>query len=132
MIVPRSNRVDPVELMDHLFTTTDLERTYRVNINMIGLGGRPQVYNLKALLTEWLGFRFETVRRLQYRLEHVQGRLHILDGLLVAFLNLDEVIRIIRREDEPKAKLIKRFKLTGTQAGQFSKPACATSPSSKR
>ena len=117
VIVPRSNRVDPVELMDHLFTTTDLERTYRVNINMIGLGGRPQVYNLKALLTEWLGFRTETVRRrLQYRLEHVQGRLHILDGLLIAFLNLDEVIRIIRREDEPKAKLIKRFKLTETQA----------------
>ena len=117
VIVPRSNRVDPVEPMDHLFTTTDLERTYRVNINMIGLGGRPQVYNLKALLTEWLGFRTETVRRrLQYRLEHVQGRLHILDGLLVAFLNLDEVIRIIRREDEPKAKLIKRFKLTETQA----------------
>ena len=117
VIVPRSNRVDPVELMDHLFTTTDLERTYRVNINMISLGGRPQVYNLKALLSEWLGFRTETVRRrLQYRLEHVQGRLHILDGLLVAFLNLDEVIRIIRREDEPKAKLIKRFKLTETQA----------------
>ena len=117
VIVPRSNRVDPVELMDHLFTTTDLERTYRVNINMIGLGGRPQVYNLKALLGEWLGFRTETVRRrLQYRLEHVQGRLHILDGLLITFLNLDEVIRIIRREDEPKAKLIKRFKLSETQA----------------
>jgi len=117
VIVPRSNRVDPVELMDHLFTTTDLERTYRVNMNMIGLGGRPRVYNLKELLTEWLGFRTETVRkRLQYRLEHVKERLHILDGLLVAFLNLDEVIRIIRREDEPKAKLIKRFKLTDTQA----------------
>ncbi len=117
VIVPRSNRVDPVELMDHLFTTTDLERTYRVNMNMIGLGGRPRVYNLKELLSEWLGFRTETVRRrLQYRLEHVKERLHILDGLLVAFLNLDEVIRIIRREDEPKAKLIKRFKLTDTQA----------------
>ena len=117
VIVPRSNRVDPVELMDHLFTTTDLERTYRVNINMIGLGGRPRVYNLKELLSEWLGFRTETVRRrLQYRLEHVKERLHILDGLLIAFLNLDEVIRIIRREDEPKPKLIKRFKLTDTQA----------------
>ena len=103
--------------MDHLFTTTDLERSYRVNMNMIGLGGRPRVYNLKDLLSEWLGFRTETVRkRLQYRLEHVKERLHILDGLLVAFLNLDEVIRIIRREDEPKAKLIKRFKLTDTQA----------------
>ncbi len=117
VIVPRSNRVDPVELMGHLFTTTDLERSYRVNMNMISLGGRPRVYNLKELLTEWLGFRTETVRkRLQYRLEHVQGRLHILDGLLVAFLNLDEVIRIIRREDGPKQKLIKRFKLTDTQA----------------
>jgi len=117
VIVPRSNRVDPVELMDHLFATTDLERTYRVNMNMIGLAGRPKVYNLKELLSEWLGYRTETVRRrLQYRLEHVQERLHILDGLLVAFLNLDEVIRIIRREDEPKQKLIKRFKLSEIQA----------------
>ncbi len=117
VIVPRSNRVDPVELMDHLFITTDLERSYRVNMNMIGLGGRPKVYNLKELLTEWLGFRTETVRkRLQFRLEHVKDRLHILDGLLVAFLNLDEVIRIIRREDEPKAKLIKRFRLSEIQA----------------
>ncbi|BAU47295.1 DNA topoisomerase IV subunit A [Sulfurifustis variabilis] len=116
VIVPRSNRVDPVELMDHLFATTDLERTYRVNLNMIGLDGRPRVYNLRDLLAEWLEFRTETVRRrLQYRLDKVEARLHILAGLLVAYLNLDEVIRIIRREDEPKPVLMKRFKLTDTQ-----------------
>lgn len=117
VIVPRSNRVDPVELMSHLFATTDLERTYRVNLNMIGLVGRPRVYNLKDLLAEWLKFRTETVRRrLQHRFERVQARLHILDGLLIAYLNLDEVIRIIRNEDAPKPKLIKRFKLTDIQA----------------
>jgi topoisomerase-4 subunit A len=117
VIVPRSNRIDPVELMSHLFATTDLERTYRVNLNIIGLAGRPRVYNLKDLLTEWLKFRTETVRRrLQHRYERVQARLHILDGLLIAYLNLDEVIRIIRNEDEPKPKLIKRFKLTDIQA----------------
>ena len=97
VIVPRSGRVDPKELMDHLFATTDLERSYRVNINMIGLDGRPRVYNLKDLLGEWLKFRIETVRRrLQHRLDKVQARMHILDGLLIAYLNLDEVIRIIR------------------------------------
>ncbi|MHB8741795.1 MAG: DNA topoisomerase IV subunit A [Sulfuricaulis sp.] len=117
VIVPRTNRVDPVELMSHLFATTDLERSYRVNLNMIGLAGRPRVYNLKDLLAEWLKFRIETVRRrLQHRLERVQGRLHLLDGLLIAYLNLDEVIRIIRNEDEPKQRLIKRFKLTDIQA----------------
>ena len=117
VIVPRSNRVDPVELMDHLFATTDLERTYRVNMNMIGLDGRPRVYNLRDLLTEWLEYRTETVRRrLQYRLDKVQARLHILAGLLIAYLNLDEVIRIIRREDEPKPVLMKRFKLSEIQA----------------
>jgi topoisomerase-4 subunit A len=117
VIVPRSNRVDPVELMSHLFATTDLERSYRVNLNMIGLDGRPRVYNLKSLLQEWLKFRVETVRRrLQHRLDRVQARLHILDGNLIAYLNLDEVIRIIRTEDEPKQKLIKRFKLTEIQA----------------
>ena len=117
VIVPRSNRIDPVELMSHLFATTDLERTYRVNLNIIGLAGRPRVYNLKDLLTEWLKFRTEIVRRrLQHRYERVQARLHILDGLLIAYLNLDEVIRIIRKEDEPKPKLIKRFKLTDIQA----------------
>jgi len=117
VIVPRSNRVDPVELMDHLFATTDLERTHRVNLNMIGLNGRPRVFNLVELLNEWLEFRTETVRkRLQYRLDKVNQRLHILDGLLIAYLNLDEVIRIIRREDEPKPVLMKRFKLSDAQA----------------
>jgi topoisomerase-4 subunit A len=116
VIVPRSGRIDPVEIMDHLFATTDLERSYRVNLNMIGLDGRPRVYNLKDLLSEWLKFRIETVRRrLQHRFDKVQARLHILDGLLVAYLNLDEVIRIIRREDEPKPVLMKRFKLTEIQ-----------------
>jgi len=117
VIVPRSNRVDPVELMLHLFATTDLERTYRVNLNMIGLNGRPGVYDLKALLGEWLKFRTDTVRRrLTHRLERVTARLHLLDGLLIAYLNLDEVIRIIRKEEEPKPKLMQRFKLTDEQA----------------
>jgi len=116
VIVPRSNRIDPVELMDHLFATTDLERTYRVNMNMIGRDLRPRVYNLKDLLAEWLEFRIETVRRrLQHRLDKVNHRLHILDGMLIAYLNLDEVIRIIRTEDEPKPKLMKRFKLSEEQ-----------------
>jgi len=117
VIVPRSGRVDAVELMDHLFATTDLERSYRVNLNMIGLDGRPRVFSLKELLGEWLKFRMVTVRRrLQHRLDKVLARLHILDGLLIAFLNLDEVIRIIRREDEPKPVLMKRFKITEIQA----------------
>ena len=117
VIVPRSNRIDPVELMSHLFATTDLERSYRVNLNMIGLDGRPRVYNLKELLKEWIKFRTETVRRrLTHRFERVTARLHILDGLLIAYLNLDEVIRIIRNEDEPKPKLIKRFRLMEIQA----------------
>ena len=116
VILPRSNRVDSDELMAHLFATTDLERTYRVNINMIGLSGRPKVYNLRDLLKEWLEFRIETVRRrLQFRYDQVLARLHILDGLLIAYLNLDEVIRIIRAEDEPKAKLMKRFALSEIQ-----------------
>ncbi len=117
VIVPRSGRIDPVELMDHLFATTDLERSYRVNINMIGLDGRPRVFALKDLLAEWLKFRIETVRRrLQHRLDKVNARLHILDGLLAAYLNLDEVIRIIRTEDEPKPVLMRRFKLSEIQA----------------
>jgi topoisomerase-4 subunit A len=116
VIVPRSNRVDLVELMNHLFATTDLERNYRVNLNVIALDGRPKVCGLKALLSEWLEFRIATVtRRLQHRLERVLRRLHILDGLLVVYLNLDEVIRIIRREDEPKPVLMKRFKLSEEQ-----------------
>jgi topoisomerase-4 subunit A len=117
VITPRSNRVDVEELMKHLFATTDLERTYRVNINLIGLNGRPQVKNLKDLLTEWLEFRKTTVKkRLQWRLDKVDARLHILEGLLAAYLNIDEVIKIIRREDEPKPVLMKRFKLSDTQA----------------
>ncbi|MGB8327711.1 MAG: DNA topoisomerase IV subunit A [Steroidobacteraceae bacterium] len=117
VIVPRSNRVDLVQLMAHLFATTDLERNYRVNLNVIGLDGRPKVVGLKTLLAEWLEFRIATVtRRLQHRLEKVANRLHILEGLLAIYLNLDEVIRIIRREDEPKPVLMKRFKLSELQA----------------
>jgi len=117
VIVPRSNRVDADELMMHLFATTELERTYRVNLNMINLKGRPQVFNIKELLSEWLVFRLMTVRRrLQHRLDRVEQRLHILAGLLIVYLNLDEVIRIIRREDHPKPVLMKRFKLTDMQA----------------
>lgn len=116
VIVPRSNRVNLEELMAHLFATTDLERTYRVNMNVIGLDGRPQVKDLRILLKEWLVFRTDTVRRrLEYRLQKVKRRLHLLDGLLIAFLNLDEVIKIIRTEDEPKKVLMKRFKLTEEQ-----------------
>jgi topoisomerase-4 subunit A len=116
-MIPRSNRVDAEQLMGHLFATTDLEKSYRVNMNVIGLDGRPQVKNLKMLLAEWLAFRGETVtKRLNHRLEKVERRLHLLEGLLVAFLNLDEVIRIIRSEDEPKPPLIARFKLSDDQA----------------
>ncbi|HTV76696.1 MAG TPA: DNA topoisomerase IV subunit A [Steroidobacteraceae bacterium] len=120
VIVPRSNRVDLDEVMKHLFATTDLERSYRVNLNIIGLDGRPRVMGLRDILTGWLEFRTTTVtRRLQFRLEKVNRRLHILDGLLIAFLNLDEVIRIIRREDEPKPVLIKRFRLSDEQAEEI-------------
>ncbi|HUI62648.1 MAG TPA: DNA topoisomerase IV subunit A [Steroidobacteraceae bacterium] len=120
VIVPRSNRVDLVELMNHLFATTDLERNYRVNLNIIGLDGRPRVMGLKGILSEWLEFRIATVtRRLQYRLDKVARRLHILAGLLIAFLNLDEVIRIIRREEEPKPVLMKRFKLSEEQTEEI-------------
>src|SRR5205809_1182110 len=117
VIVPRSNRVDADDMMNHLFATTDLERTYRVNMNIIGLGGRPQLYALKDLLLEWLEFRTETVRRrLQHRYDQVNARLHILDGYLIAYLNIDEVIKIIRREDEPKPVLMRRFRLSDPQA----------------
>src|SRR5689334_17005445 len=120
VIVPRSSRVDLTEVMNHLLATTDLERSYRVNLNIIALDGRPRVMNLKEILGEWLEFRSRTVtRRLQHRLEKVTRRLHILDGLLIAFLNLDEVIRIIRREDEPKPVLMKRFKLSDEQAEEI-------------
>ncbi|MCG7872258.1 MAG: DNA topoisomerase IV subunit A [Candidatus Thiodiazotropha lotti] len=117
VIVPRSNRVDVARLMSHLFASTDLERSYRVNLNLIGIDGRPAVKDLRSLLVEWLSFRTETVRRrLQYRLNEVLDRLHILEGYLVAFLNIDEVIAIIRYEDDPKAELIKRFSLSDIQA----------------
>lgn len=117
VITPRSNRVDVEQLMQHLFATTDLEKNYRVNINMIGLDGKPRVKDLRTILTEWLVFRKDTVvRRLQYRLDKVLARLHILEGLLIAFLNIDEVIRIIRYEDEPKKELIARFNLSDIQA----------------
>ncbi|MEE1917859.1 DNA topoisomerase IV subunit A [Pseudomonas asiatica] len=117
VIIPRSNRVDADELMQHLFATTDLESSYRVNVNIIGLDGRPQLKNLRALLLEWLEFRTATVRRrLQHRLDKVEKRLHLLEGLLTAFLNLDEVIHIIRTEDQPKQALIARFDLTEIQA----------------
>ncbi len=117
VIVPRSNRVDVEALMLHLFATTDLERSYRVNLNLIGLDGRPQVKDLRTLLDEWLRYRIETVRRrLQWRLERVEQRLHILEGLLIAYLNIDEVIAIIRSEDEPGPVLMARFGLSERQA----------------
>ena len=117
VIVPKGRKVDADQLMAHLFATTDLERSYRVNLNVIGLDGRPRVMSLRDLLTEWLSFRTTTVtRRLQWRLDKISKRLHILDGLLAAYLNLDEVIRIIRREEEPKPVLMKRFKLSEEQA----------------
>lgn len=117
VIIPRSNRVDADELMQHLFATTELESSYRVNTNVIGLDGRPQVKNLKVLLSEWLTYRIGTVRRrLQFRLDKVEKRLHLLEGLLVAFLNLDEVIHIIRTEDQPKPVLMARFELSELQA----------------
>ncbi len=117
VIVPRSKRVDLERLMSHLIATTDLERSYRVNLNLIGLDGRPRVMNLLEILKEWLEFRFRTVRRrLQHRYDQVMERLHLLQGLLIAFLNIDEVIHIIRTEDEPKPVLMARFDLTSVQA----------------
>ncbi|MCS3902734.1 topoisomerase-4 subunit A [Methylohalomonas lacus] len=117
VLIPRSNRIDVDELMSHLFATTDLERSYRVNLNMIGLNGRPQVKDLKTLLGEWLQYRTETVRRrLQYRLDRVLEQIHVLEGLMIAYLNIDEVIRIIREEDKPKPVLMERFALSDIQA----------------
>jgi len=117
VLIPRSNRVDLDEMMTHLFATTDLEKSFRINLNMIGLDGKPQVKNLKQILSEWLRFRQDTVtRRLQHRLAKVERRLHLLEGLRIAYLNLDEVIRIVRTEDEPKPALIARFKLSEEQA----------------
>ncbi|HHF4962866.1 DNA topoisomerase IV subunit A [Haemophilus influenzae] len=117
VLVPRSNRVDTDALMAHLFATTDLEKSYRVNMNMIGLDHKPAVKGLLEILNEWLTFRRTTVtRRLQYRLDKVLSRLHILEGLMIAFLNIDEVIEIIRQEDDPKAELMARFNLSDEQA----------------
>lgn len=117
VISPKAGKVDVDALMSHLFATTDLERTIRVNLNVIGLDGRPSVRDLKALLGEWLQFRTATVkRRLQHRLTRVLDRLHILEGLLIAYLNIDEVIRIVRKEDKPKEALIKRFGISDAQA----------------
>ena len=117
VIIPRSNRVDIDSMMAHLFATTDLEKSYRVNMNVIGLDGRPQVKNLVKLLTEWLVYRIDIVtKRLNFRLDKILARLHILDGLLIAFLNIDEVIRIIRHEDEPKKIFMKKFALSDEQA----------------
>jgi topoisomerase-4 subunit A len=117
VLVPRSNRVDADALMGHLFATTELEKSFRINLNMIGLDGRPKVKTLRQILAEWLQFRASTVtRRLRHRLERIERRLHLLDGLMVAYLNLDEVIRIIRSEDEPRPVLIARFALSETQA----------------
>lgn len=117
VVVPRSNRVDVESLMGHLFATTDLEKSFRVNMNMIGLDGRPHVYNLRDTLKEWITFRLQTVRRrLQYRYDKVVDRLHILEGLLTAYLNIDEVIEIIRNEDKPKPALMARFGISEIQA----------------
>ena len=117
LIIPKSKRIDVDAVMSHLFTTTDLEKSYRVNMNMIGMDGRPKVKGLREILVEWLAFRTETVRRrLQYRLDKVLARLHILDGLLIAYLNIDEVIAIIRNEEYPKPVLMERFGLTDIQA----------------
>ena len=117
VITPKSNRVNIETLMAHLFATTDLERSYRVNLNIIGLDNKPRVKNLLTILSEWLEFRKQTVkRRLKFRLDKILSRLHILDGLMVAYLNIDEIIHIIRTEDKPKEKLIKKYKLTEIQA----------------
>ncbi len=117
VIVPRSKRVDLEQLMNHLFATTELERNHRVNMNVIGINGKPQILDLRSLLKQWLSFRMDTVtRRLEHRLDQVVDRLHILEGLLIAYLNIDEVIHIIRSEEQPRPVLMIRFDLTGTQA----------------
>ncbi|MDP0561086.1 MAG: DNA topoisomerase IV subunit A [Candidatus Endonucleobacter sp. (ex Gigantidas childressi)] len=117
VVVPKSNKVDASSIMQHLFATTDLERTYRVNMNMIGVDGRPQVKPLNTILTEWLSWRCETIRRrLKFKLDKILNRLHTLEGLLIAFLNIDEIINIIRTEEKPKANLMERFGLSNLQA----------------
>ncbi|MCH8976632.1 MAG: DNA topoisomerase IV subunit A, partial [Proteobacteria bacterium] len=117
VLIPRSNRVNCDDLMSHLFATSDLERSYRVNMNIIGLDGRPKVMDLRSILKEWLSFRIATVtKRLQHRLDNILAQVHILQGLMLAYLNIDEVIQIIRQEDKPKSVLMKRFKLSDIQA----------------
>jgi topoisomerase-4 subunit A len=117
ILIPRSNRINLDELILHLYATTDLERSYRVNLNIIGLNGRPQVKDLRVILKEWLEYRTETVRRrLQFRLDKVLAQIHVLEGLMTAYLKIDEVIEIIREEDKPKAVLMKRFNLSDIQA----------------
>ncbi len=117
VIVPRSNRIDADAVMSHLFTCTDLEKSYRINLNMIGTDSLPRVKGLLDIIKEWLEFRTTTVtRRLQHRLDKIMARLHILDALLITYLNIDEVIRIIRTEDKPKPALIERFALSDKQA----------------
>jgi len=117
VVIPRSNRIDLNALTDHLFATTDLEKSYSFNMNMIGINGRPQVKNLLEILSEWLEYRADTVRKkLNFRLEKIVARLHILEGFLIAFLNMDEVIKIIRKSDHPKKDLIKAFSLSELQA----------------
>ncbi len=117
VLVPRSNRIDTNLLMSHLFATTDLEKSYRINLNIIGLNGKPQVKSLIQILTEWLEFRTQvTTKRLEFQLDKILERLHILDGFLIAFLNIDEIIAIIRYKDDPKDELKKRFELTDAQA----------------
>jgi topoisomerase-4 subunit A len=116
-LVPRSNRVDMERLMSHLFSTTDLERNYRVNLNIIGLDQRPAVKSLSDIISEWLKYRLDVVtRRLNYRLDKINERLHILSGLLIAYLNIDEVIRIVREADKPRDELMSRYALTEIQA----------------
>ena len=117
VIIPRSNRIDVDSVMSHLFSTTDLEKSYRVNFNMIGIDKLPNVKDIATLLKEWIEFRTETVRRrLQFRLDKIVDRLHLLDGLLIAYLNIDEVIKIVRTEDKPKLALIAKFKISERQA----------------
>jgi len=120
VLVPRSNRVDIDRLMSHLFASTDMERSYRVNMNVIGLDGLPKVKNLKTMLVEWLTYRRDTItRRISFRVERIAERVHILEGLLVAYLNIDEVIRIVREEDHPRQALVSRFKISETQANSI-------------
>ena len=117
VITLKSNRVNAEDVMNHLFASTDLQKTYRMNMNLISLKGGPKVFSLVDLLKEWLTFRKDTVKRkLEHRLDQVNDRLHILEGLLTIFIDLDKVIKIIRKSDEPKKELIKVFKLSEIQA----------------